>query len=231
MAAEGIHEVLLMDVFVNPDVIPHNVSHAFLASVILIVLAIVIRTSIRLVPRGIQNFFEVIIETIQNLVESNIGHHGRKAFPFICTIFIFILLCNFMGLVPGFASATANVNTNAAMAIPVFLATHYYGLRFHGFKYVNHFLGPIRSIVALPLIIMIFITEVLSHLARPLTLTVRLFGNMTAKHLILGVLAIILPMIAPVFVLSLGIITCVVQALVFTLLTICYFAGAIEEAH
>jgi F-type H+-transporting ATPase subunit a len=227
-----MHEVLLMDVFFNADKIPHNVSYGILTSIILIIAALLIRRSLRLVPEGFQNFFEVLIEAVLKLAEENIGHKwGRVFFPLLGTMFIFILLSNFMGLVPGFASATANVNTNAAMAVPVFFIYQFFGFKVHGIGYIKHFLGPIRSIAALPLMIIIFLVEVLSHLARPLTLTVRLFGNMTAKHLILGVLAIILPMVAPCFVLGIGIITCLVQALVFTLLSTLYLAGAIEEAH
>jgi F-type H+-transporting ATPase subunit a len=229
---EGLHEALLMDVFVKPEVIPHNVTHAFLASIILIIVALVIRSSIRLVPKGVQNFIEVVTEAMLNLVEENIGHHwGKTLFPLICTIFMFILLCNLMGLVPGFTAATANVNTNAAMAIPVFLATHYYGIRVHGVKYIHHFLGPIRSIVALPLMILMFIVEFIGHFARPVTLTVRLFGNMVAKHILLLVLAGLAPWIIPTSILALGLLVSVVQALVFALLSTLYLAGAVEEAH
>jgi F-type H+-transporting ATPase subunit a len=229
---EGLHEALLMDVFVNPEVIPHNVTYAFLASIILIIVALVIRSSIRLVPKGVQNSIEVITEAMLNLVEENIGHHwGKTLFPFICTIFMFILLCNLMGLIPGFTAATANINTNAAMAVPVFLATHYYGIRIHGVKYIHHFLGPVRSIVALPLMILMFIVEFIGHLARPVTLTVRLFGNMIAKHILLLVLAVLAPWIIPTSILVLGLLVSVVQALVFALLSTLYLAGAVEEAH
>jgi F-type H+-transporting ATPase subunit a len=229
---EGLEEALLMDVFVNPEVIPHNVTYAFLASIILIIVALVIRSSIRLVPKGVQNFVEVVTEAMLKLVEENIGHHwGKTLFPLICTIFMFILLCNLMGLVPGFTAATANVNTNAAMAIPVFLATHYYGIRVHGVKYIHHFLGPIRSIVALPLMILMFIVEFIGHFARPVTLTVRLFGNMIAKHILLIVLAMLAPLFVPITILVLGLLVSVVQALVFALLSTLYLAGAVEEAH
>lgn len=227
-----MEEVLLMDLIVNKEIIPHNVSHAFLASGLLIVIALVVRGSIQLIPKGIQNFMEVIIEAIWKLVDENIGHHwSRQLFPFIMTIFIFILLCNFMSLVPGFAGATANVNTNAAMAIPVFLATHFYGIRVHGASYINHFLGPIRSLAALPLMILMFFVEVIGHIARPLTLTVRLFGNMTGKHIILIVLGIIAPFLAPAVILCLGVLVSVVQAFVFALLATLYLAGAVEHAH
>ncbi len=229
---EGLHETLLMDAIINPEVIPHNVSHAFLVSILLIVAALIIRGSLRLVPRGFQNFMEMIIETILKLVDETIGHKwGRELFPFICTIFIFILTANLIGLIPGFTAATANVNTNAAMAVPVFFLYHFYGIRVHGIHYINHFLGPIRSIPAIPLMILMFFTEFIGHLVRPLTLTVRLFGNMTGKHILLLVLAIIAPWILPTAILALGVLVSVIQALVFTLLSTCYFAGAVEEAH
>lgn len=229
---EGLHEVLLMDAFVSPEVVPHNVSYGILASVILIVMAIILRGSLRLVPRGFQNFLEVVIQAILNLVEETIGHKwGKHLFPFVCTIFIYILLCNIMGLVPGFTAATANVNTNAGMAIPVFFATHIYGIRIHGIKYINHFLGPVRSPAAIVLMLLMFAIELIGHIARPLTLTVRLFGNMIAKHILLIVLAILAPLIVPSVILALGLLVSVVQALVFALLTTCYLAGAVEEAH
>jgi F-type H+-transporting ATPase subunit a len=119
----------------------------------------------------------------------------------------------------------------ASMAIPVFLATHYYGIKVHGFKYIYHFLGPIRSIAALPLMILMFFIELIGHLVRPITLSVRLFGNMIAKHMILVILGILVPAIVPVAILGLGVIVCVIQAYVFMLLTCLYLAGAVETAH
>jgi len=227
-----MEEVLLMDMLVKPEVIPHNVTHAFLVSIILIITALIVRGSLSLVPRGIQNFVEMMVDAIWKLVDDNIGHHWSKTlFPFICTIFLFILLCNFMGLVPGFASPTSNVNTNAAMAIPVFLVTHILGVRVHGGSYINQFLGPIRSLAALPLMILMFFVEVIGHFARPVTLTVRLFGNMTGKHIILLVLGIIAPVVAPAVILGLGVLVSVVQAFVFALLATLYLAGAVEAAH
>ena len=227
-----MEEVLLMDTIINPEVIPHNVSYGILASILLILMALAVKGSLNLIPRGLQNFVEMIVDAIYKLVDENIGHHFTKTFfPFICTIFLFILLCNFMGLVPGFASATSNVNTNAAMAIPVFLATHFYGIKVHGGSYLNHFLGPIRSLAALPLMILMFCVEVIGHIARPITLTVRLFGNMTGKHIILIVLGIIAPILAPAVILGLGVLVSVVQAFVFALLATLYLAGAVEHAH
>jgi F-type H+-transporting ATPase subunit a len=225
-------EKLLMDIFFNPEVIPHYVSYAFLASLLLIVLALIVRSALKLVPTGTQNVVETIVEALLNLCEDNIGHHwGRPLFPLVATLALFIVTCNFMGLIPGFTSPTSNINTNAAMAIPVFLATHMYGIRVHGFGYIKHFLGPIRSIFALPLMILMFVIEFIGHIARPLTLSVRLFGNMSAKHYILGVLGILSPWVVPVAILVLGVLVSVIQAFVFTLLAALYLAGAVEEAH
>jgi F-type H+-transporting ATPase subunit a len=227
-----MHESALMDLIINPEVVPHYVSYAFLASIILIAVSIIIRGSIKLVPKGTQNVFEVIVEAMLNLAEENIGHHwGRTFFPLIATIFMYILLCNFMGLVPGFASPTSNLNMTASMAVPVFFATHVYGIRVHKLGYIKHFLGPMRSLAALPLMILMFFVEVIGHLARPVTLSVRLFGNMIAKHIILIVLGILTPIIVPTAILILGVLVGLVQAFVFALLATLYLAGAVEEAH
>ncbi len=225
-------EKLLLDILVNPETVPHFVTYAFLASAILIAVSLMVRSSLALVPTGVQNFMETIVEGLLNLCEENIGHHwARTLFPLIATIALYIAVCNFMGLIPGFMSPTSNVNNNAALAIPVFLATHFYGLRAHGIGYFKHFLGPVRSIFALPLMILMFIIEGIGHLVRPVTLSVRLFGNMVAKHIILLVLGTIAPWIIPTAILALGTLVSIIQAFVFTLLVTLYLAGAVEEAH
>jgi F-type H+-transporting ATPase subunit a len=225
-------EKLLMDIFINPETVPHYVSYAFLASLLLIVVALIVRSSLKLVPTGTQNVMESIIDAILNVCEENIcDRWARPMFPFVATIALFITVGNFFGLIPGFGSPTMNINTNAAMAIPVFITTHIYGVRVHGVHYINHFLGPIRSIFAVPLMILMFIIEFIGHLARPLTLSVRLFGNMIAKHHIIAVLAILSPAIVPTAILVLGVLVSIIQAFVFTLLSALYLAGAVEEAH
>jgi len=220
-------EALLMDIIVNPHVVPHYVSYAFLASLILIGVSLAIRGSLALVPKGLQNFMEVLVDALLNLAEENIGHKwGKYFFPLIGTIGLYILVCNFMGLIPGFTAPTSNINTTASMAVPVFLATHVYGIRVHGIKYIKHFLGPIVWLAP-----MMFIIEFIGHLVRPITLSVRLFGNMIAKHMILFALALLAPVIVPVAILGLGVLVSLIQAFVFVLLTALYLAGAVEEAH
>ncbi|HUO76849.1 MAG TPA: F0F1 ATP synthase subunit A [Thermodesulfovibrionales bacterium] len=220
-------ESLLMDLIINPHVVPHYVSYAFLASFLLVGVALVMRGSLALVPKGVQNFMEVMVESLYKLAEENIGHHwGKYFFPLIGTLGLYILVSNFMGLIPGFTAPTSNINMTASMAVPVFLATHYYGIKVHGFKYIKHFLGPIMWLAP-----MMFIIEFIGHLVRPVTLSVRLFGNMIAKHMLLFALGLLVPLIVPVAILGLGVLVSLIQAFVFVLLTSLYLAGSVEEAH
>jgi len=216
-----------MDLIINPHVAPHYVTYAFLASLLLVGVALVMRGSLALVPKGVQNFMEVMVESLLKLAEDNIGHHwGKYFFPLIGTLGLYILVCNFMGLIPGFTAPTSNINTTASMAVPVFLATHYYGIKVHGVKYIKHFLGPIMWLAP-----MMFIIEFIGHLVRPVTLSVRLFGNMIAKHMLLFALGLLVPLIVPVAILGLGVLVSLIQAFVFVLLTSLYLAGSVEEAH
>lgn len=208
-----------------------SVAYAWVAMVILLVFAVVVRQSLKIVPTGVQNLAETLVEFLLDLAETSIGHMGRYFFPLIATLFLYILTCNLLGLIPGFEAATSDINMTASMAIPVFLATHYYGIKTHKFGYIKHFVGPMRSLPALPLMILMFFIEVIGHFARPLTLSVRLFGNMIAKHKIIVILGIIAPMVIPSLILGLGVLVSLIQAYVFTLLTALYLAGAVEEAH
>ncbi|MCX8027187.1 MAG: F0F1 ATP synthase subunit A [Thermodesulfovibrionales bacterium] len=212
--------------------IPYYVSYSWLAMGILIGLAVYLRGKIAVLPSGLQNVMEVFADFFLNLSNNVIGHHwGEHFYPLIGTLGLYIGLCNFMGLIPGFESPTSNINMTASMAVPVFLATHYYGIKVHGPKYILHFLGPIRTLAALPLMIFMFFLELIGHLVRPVTLSVRLFGNMMAKHYLLVILAILTPWVIPTAILCLGTLISVIQAYVFMLLTCLYLAGAVEEAH
>ncbi|MBF0472705.1 MAG: F0F1 ATP synthase subunit A [Nitrospirae bacterium] len=212
--------------------IPAYVTYSWLAMIILVTAAVIVRTTMELIPRGFQNFIETLVEALYDLCEDNLGKHWAETlFPLIGTLGLYILLCNLMGLLPGFECPTANINTTASCAVPVFLLTHYYGLKVHKLSYFKHFVGPIRSVPAIPLMILMFIVEVIGHIARPLTLSVRLFGNMISKHLILGVLALLAPAIIPTAILGLGVLVSVVQAFVFVLLTILYLSGSVAESH
>jgi F-type H+-transporting ATPase subunit a len=204
-----------------------NVTYTWFAMAVLIGLALAARFSLKkTAPSGFQNFFEVIIGGLENFIEEIMGPEGKHYFTLIAGLFLFILVCNLQGLFPGFDSPTANLNTTLALALCAFAATHYIGIKRHGFGYIKHFFGPMWALAPI-----MFIIEVISHLARVMSLSFRLFGNMVAKHKLLLVLALLAPYIAPVPILGLGLLVAFVQAGVFTLLTMLYLSGSIEEAH
>ena len=207
--------------------VPVQVSYAWLAMAILIGLSLAARFSLKkTAPTGVQNLLETIVGGLENFIVDIMGPEGRYYLSLIGTLFLFILVCNLEGLIPGFDSPTANINTTLALALVTFTATHYIGIKRHGFAYVKHFMGPMWALAPLMLPI-----ELISHLARVMSLTFRLFGNMVAKHKLLLVLALLAPYIAPVPILGLGLLVSFVQALVFALLTMLYFSGSVEAAH
>ncbi len=203
------------------------ITYSWLAMAIIIGLALIARFSLKkTAPTGVQNLLEVIVGGLNDFVEDIMGPEGKQYLALIGSLFLFILVCNLQGLVPGFDSPTANINTTLALALVAFSATHYIGLKRHGLGYIKHFMGPMWGLAPLMLPI-----ELISHFARVMSLTFRLFGNMVAKHKLLLVLALLAPYIAPVPILGLGLLVAFVQALVFTLLTMLYLSGSIEEAH
>ncbi len=206
---------------------PDHVTYTWLAMAILIGLSLAARFSLKkTAPTGLQNFLETIVSALEDFVVDIMGPEGMHYLPLISSLFLFILVCNLQGLVPGLDSPTANLNTTLALALVAFTMTHYIGLKRHGIGYVKHFLGPMWVLAPL-----MFPIEVISHLARVISLSFRLFGNMIAKHKLLLVLALLAPYIAPVPILGLGLLVSFVQAGVFTLLTMLYLSGSIEAAH
>jgi F-type H+-transporting ATPase subunit a len=204
-----------------------HVTHSWFIMVLMIAGGILLVRGIKLIPNRKQSFIEFVISSIEDFIVSIAGPEGRLFFPFLATIFLYILLCNLLGLVPGFFSPTADTNTTLALALVTFFYTHYIGIKYHGFKYVKHFLGPVPAIAPIMLPI-----EIIGHFARVMSLTVRLFGNIFGKEKILGILfAIAGAYLVPLPVMVLGLLVSFVQALVFMLLATVYFAGAMEEAH
>ena len=206
--------------------IPMHVSYTVLIMIMLTVCAYLATRRVNIFPGKFQNVMEVVISGIDSLVTDTMGHEGRKFFPLIATIGLFILTSNLLGLVPGFEAPTANLNTNASMAIIVFCMTHIMGVKIHGAKYIKQFMGPVWWLTPLMIII-----ELVSHLVRPLSLTVRLFGNIEGGHIVVAVLFLLAPFLIPLPILFLKIFISVIQTLVFMLLSMMYIAGAMEEAH
>ena len=205
---------------------PH-VIYSWFAIILLVVLAVLATRRIEMVPTKGQNFFEIIISGMEEFMVDITGEEGRWFFPIIATIFIYVATCNLMGLVPGFYPPTASINTTVSCAIPVFLFTHFIGIKYHGIKYIKHFLGPVWWLI--PIILPI---EIIGHMARVLSLSFRLFGNITGHELVLAILFMLAgAFFAPLPIMAMGIFVSLVQAFVFFLLSTMYFAGAMEEAH
>jgi F-type H+-transporting ATPase subunit a len=203
------------------------VTYTYVVMIVLLVLAKLAVKRLEMVPSGGQNFFELLISGIEDFLVSITGEEGRFVFPLIATLGLFILTSNYMGMIPGFFSPTANINTTAACALIVVVFTHLIGIRFHGPKYVKHFMGPIWWLT--PLIMPI---ELIGHAARVLSLSIRLFGNIFGEELVLAILFFLAGLyLAPLPIMFLGLFTGFVQAFIFCLLSMMYFAGAIEHAH
>jgi F-type H+-transporting ATPase subunit a len=181
-------------------------------------------------PRSmnLSNFFETMAESVFGMVEGAMGEkNAQKFFPLIAALFFFVIFNNFCALIPGFIAPTDTLKTNVGIALAVFFLTHYYGVKEHGLAYFKHFLGPSPALAPLMLPI-----ELISHLARPLSLAVRLMGNMMADHKVVMSFFALVPLLVPIPFLILGILVCLIQALVFATLAAVYIGMAVEhEEH
>ncbi len=205
---------------------PH-VIYSWFVMVILIVFSLLATKGISMVPTKLQNLFEFVIDGLEDFTVDITGEEGRRFFPILATVFIYIFVCNLIGLMPGLFPPTANLNTTLSCAIPVFIMTHIIGVRTHGAKYIKQFTGPIWWLAPLMVVL-----ESIGHLARIMSLSIRLFGNMMGKELVLGILFMLAgAFFAPLPMMVLGLLVCFIQAFVFYLLSTMYFTLAMEEAH
>ena len=212
--------------FLENPYVPVHVTYAWFVMFVLILLGFLATRKLDMLPGRAQNFMEVTLGGIYNFMIDTMGPKGHKFFPLIATLALFILLSNLIAIVPGFEPPTANLNTTVALALVVFVMTHVVGIREHGFAYIKHFFGPIWWMAPI-----MFPIEIISHLARPLSLSLRLFGNMFGKELVLIIALILAPMFVPLPIYVLKVFGGMIQAVVFTLLAMMYIAGAMEEAH
>jgi F-type H+-transporting ATPase subunit a len=245
---------------VHLPLIPDHVTYTWLVMIILTALAFVASRRVALVPRGLQNFLEVVLEQFQAMIDDVIGPEGRRYLPLIATLGLFILTGNLISLVPGLAGPTANLNTTAACALIVFVSYHFIGVRTQGLlAYLNHFTGPMPwSLGMLPIKLLMIPIELISHLARPLSLSLRLFGNMTGGHILLAIIfflmgldgllgwalsggaaamllgglgSVVMVIFTVGFLFPLKILVSFLQAFIFVMLTMLYIAGATEHAE
>lgn len=174
----------------------------------------------------IRNLAELATEGIVDLAEGVFG--SKKVaiayLPLIGTLFLYILISNLSGLIPGFLPPTADISTNFALALTVFLVFNIQGLRVNGIGYIKHLMGPILALAPL-----IFVLETIGLLFRPISLSLRLFGNLNGDHMVFGVFSDLVPLVVPSVFLGLGVFVSFIQAFVFTLLSVVYVALAIAH--
>ena len=205
---------------------PH-VIYTWVIMILLIIFSAVATKKITIIPSGAQNFFELIVSGMEEFMVDISGEEGRWLLPLTATVFIYVAACNLIGLIPGFLPPSANLNTTLSIALVVVIFTHVIGVKYHGAKYIKHFLGPVWWMS--PLICTI---EIIGHVARILSLSFRLFGNMMGHEIVLAILfGLAGAFFAPLPIMALGIFVAFVQAFVFFLLSIIYFTGALEHAH
>lgn len=228
-----VHPLLFLEFFRNLLAPLHitgasadAIAYTLLIIVLLLVLSVLTTSALKSIPGSLQNFMEAIIGGIENMIVDTMGEHGRPFFPLIATLAIFVLVSNLIGLIPGFFPPTANINTTAACAIIVFLSTHVVGIKHHGLHYLKHFCGPIAWLAPV-----MFFIEVIGHLSRPVSLTLRLFGNMNGHELVLMIFFGLAPFLVPLPMMLMGVLVSFIQAFVFMLLAMIYIQGSLEEAH
>ncbi len=229
--------------------IPPIVLMTALVWIFIVVLSLGAAREIRSVPGGLQNVCEILLESVKTMADEAIGPEAPRFYPLLCGLFIFILVSNMVGLIPGLISPTSDLNTTIALSIIVFVYYNALGIRRHGWHYFLHFFGPPLPWFMAPLRLLIFLIEIISQVARPFSLALRLFCNIFSKEMLLGILAFLLvkfyagptfierslqaaPLLLRPAIELLGVLVGLVQALIFLLLTISYIAGAIQaEEH
>ena len=251
MAVDPIHQFRIIDLFPiakvgNTEIAFTNSAAFMLAAVVVITAFLVIGTARRgLVPSRLQSAAEIAYEFVATTVRSTAGAEGMRFFPFVFTLFMFILTVNFIGLIPYTFTVTSHIIVTAALAITVFLTVLIYGFIRHGLHFFNLFVPKGVPIYILPLIVFI---EILSFISRPISHSVRLFANMLAGHITLQVFASfiilmggamgaigwaggVLPFAMIVVLMALEALVAFLQAYVFAILTCIYLNDAIHPGH
>ncbi len=233
MAGSLPHPVLLSTFFnmnevtIGGQVIEfRHVFFSWCAIALLVVVSLIMRRNITMVPGKLQNFFETIIDTMENFIHENLGAEGKKYVPLLAGIFIYLITMNLLGLVPGFDAPTANLNTTVSMALVVFVYYNIVGIQRWGLHYINHFTGPSKALIPLMLPL-----ELVSHISRPLSLSLRLFGNIRGEEIVIILSFVMAPVLSSLPIYSLFLLGKCMQAFVFFMLTMIYIKGSLEHAH
>jgi len=211
-----------------------HVSTGILVALLLLVFALRVRPKLAHVESALdpddgvtaRNVAEAVVEAISGLAEGVIGHHSEHYVPLLSAFFVFILVSNLIGLVPGFVPPTSNFNTTLGLGLISFVAYNVYGMRELGGEHLKHFLGPVwwLAVIMLPV-------ELFSQGFRPISLGIRLFANMFADHEVVSIFTSMTKLLVPVLFYLLGAFVCVVQAFVFTMLSAIYISLSVSHDH
>jgi len=220
----------MSEIFTFLGLISHShafiyLSHMFLTTIIVLVIAKAATSSLRLVPQGTQNVIEAYLGGVMYMGTDVVGEkEARKYLPLVATIGLFVAVANVIGIIPGFESPSGSLNFTLALALSVFVFYNFEGIRRNGvIKYFKHFLGPVGWLAPL-----MFPIEIVSHISRIISLSFRLFGNIKGDDLFLMVLLMLAPYVAPLPAFALLSFMALLQAFIFMMLTYVYLAGAIH---
>ena len=189
--------------------------------IFLVLVCWLVKRSLQTQPKKIQTLAEGIVTAIENNIVAVMPQYHKQVTPFIMTLWVFLVLANLAGLIPGLHSPTRDLSLTAALALLVFLSVHWFGIRTQGLKsYLKHYLTP--SPILLPF-------HIISEISRTIALAVRLFGNMMSLEMVALLLLVVAGLLVPVPILMLHIVEALVQAYIFGMLALIYIAGAIQS--
>lgn len=199
-------------------------SFSLIAFVLIVAVMISGTRKMRLVPQGLQNVLEWLYETVYSIPDMVMGPRGRQYAPIIASFFLYILVMNFLGMIPIFKPGTASLSITLGLSIVAFFAVQYYGFQAHGWRYLSHFLGPVPAMAFL-----ILPLELVAEMVRPMSLSIRLYGNIFGEEQVVSALANQLHPIAALIILPIQILSAFLQAYVFSLLVTVYISLATEK--
>ncbi|MDR3562525.1 MAG: F0F1 ATP synthase subunit A [Negativicutes bacterium] len=198
----------------------------WLTMAIVIGIAFLATRKLTLVPTGWQNAVEMIVTALLEQIESTMGPKGKKLAPLVITLFLFLLVANWLGLVPGLTSPTSDINTTLGLALMVIVMVQILGMIYKGpVAYFKHFFQPFIPFV---------IINIIEELSKPITLAFRLFGNILAGEILIIILGILVPMWIPIpniIWLGFSVFVGIVQAFIFTMLSMSYLANSLNDHH
>ena len=212
-----------------------HIAASAIVTVLLVVFGLKVRSSLTNIEAALlpedgltaRNIGEAFVEAIVGIAKSAIPDHPERYVPLLAAFFVFILVSNVLGLVPGFAPPTSTFNITFALGCVSFGAYHAYGVKAQGVGgYLKHFLGPVLFLAPLMVVI-----EIFSHAFRPISLGVRLYANMFADHTVIEIFTDLTKVLIPVAFYGLGFFVCIVQSFVFTMLSAIYISGAVSHDH